>query len=88
MESLADPETLKQALAANVVRLRKARGWSQEILAHRIGVSRVHLARVETGIYLPGCQFLFALADAFGVSTDTLRLTPIQAPVEKSLAVH
>jgi len=66
-------EPLKRSLACNVSRLRKAKGLSQEQLADMVGVSRVHLARIETGVYIPKADLLYSLADILGVTTDTLR---------------
>jgi len=37
-----------QALARNLKRLRQGRGWSQEELEKRAGVSRVTISRIET----------------------------------------
>jgi transcriptional regulator with XRE-family HTH domain len=38
---------LQEVLAANLRRLRAARGWSQEALAHESGVNRTYLSSVE-----------------------------------------
>jgi transcriptional regulator with XRE-family HTH domain len=38
---------LREVLAANLRRLRAARGWSQEALAHESGVNRTYLSSVE-----------------------------------------
>ena len=40
---------LRTTFAANVVRLRRAKGLSQEALAYEAGVNRSYLARVEAG---------------------------------------
>lgn len=53
-------------------RARKARGWSQEDLAARVGVSRQAVSKWETGDAAPDLQKLVALADALDMSLDTL----------------
>lgn len=51
--------------------LRAARGWTRERLAAEAGVSLATIWRMEHGQY-PRVQHLIAIADALGVSTDTL----------------
>ena len=70
---MIDEESLRSAISANVVRLRKGIGWSQEELGARSGISRVFMSRIENGHSTPGADVLYALADALGVSTDALR---------------
>jgi len=41
------PPTAREILAANVVALRTARGWSQEALAFEAGLHRTFIAHVE-----------------------------------------
>ncbi len=41
------PPTARETLAANVVALRTARGWSQEALAFEAGLHRTFIAHVE-----------------------------------------
>lgn len=53
-------------------RARKARGWSQEDLAARVGVSRQAVSKWEMGDAAPDLQKLVALADALDMSLDTL----------------
>ena len=55
---------LRQTLAANVVRLRRAKGWSQEALAHEAGVNRSYLAKLETARPYAGLEVLGKLAEA------------------------
>lgn len=58
----------------NVKLLREARDWSQEYLAEKSGVHRVTIAKLETGGQEGvSTANLGALADALGVTTDSLR---------------
>ena len=64
---------LREALSANLPRLRKQQGLSQEALAKAVKVHRVTIARIETGRLTPSSDVLYSLADALGVETDQLR---------------
>ncbi|NQU12081.1 helix-turn-helix transcriptional regulator [bacterium] len=66
-------DVLRAAIAANLVRLRTERGYSQEELALKAGISRISMNRTERGHSTPGADVLYALADALGVSADALR---------------
>ena len=68
-----DERLLRTAIAANVVRLRRAQNLSQAQLADRAGVSRVTMNRIEKSRGTPQTPVLFALADALGVPADSLR---------------
>ena len=70
---MINEDRLREALAANVPRLRKSLGLSQQQLADAISVHRVTIARIETGRLNPGADMIFSLADALGVPTDALR---------------
>ena len=59
-------------LGEKILTLRKARGWSQEELAGRIGVTRQALSRWESDAAVPDTVNVVELADLFGVSTDYL----------------
>ena len=61
-----------KAKVTNLVNLRKGKGLTQEQLANVIGVSRVTLARWETGEFQPSLDCLLALSEYFGVSIDFL----------------
>lgn len=60
------------SFAENLMELRKCRGFSQEELAEKIGVSRQTMSKYETGESLPDIEKCKLLADVFGVTTDDL----------------
>lgn len=68
-----------QTLGFNLRQLRRDRGWSQEEVAQRLGVTRVTIVRIEQGQTLPDWGFVCSAADLFQVSTDDLR-KPAQIP--------
>lgn len=51
---------------------RTRRGWSQRELGRRIFVHQVTVSHWESGKRLPDVVSLCALADVFGVTTDSL----------------
>ena len=68
---------LRQVFAANLRRLRHARGLSQEDLAHDAGVDRSYLSRLETGATYPGLEIIGKLARVLKVEpAELLRLPP------------
>lgn len=44
---------VRQRLAANMKRLRKARGWSQEALADEAGLDRTYISGIERVVKNP-----------------------------------
>lgn len=52
--------------------LRKSRGFTQEQLAERLGVSRQAIARWEAGEAAPNVYILKQLSEIFGISADNL----------------
>ena len=57
-----DPMDLRQAFAANLRRLRHAKGISQEELAYAAGVNRTYLSKLEKGASYPGLEIIAKLA--------------------------
>lgn len=55
-----------------ILRLRKARGWSQEELASHISVTRQAVSRWESDSAKPDTDKVIALCDLFGISADYL----------------
>jgi len=52
--------------------LRAERGWTQQDLADRIGVSRQTVNAIETGKYDPSLPVAFRLAHLFGQPVEAL----------------
>lgn len=56
-------------------KIREARlkaGWTQKEAAKYLGYSRIHLNRVEQGLYILDLPEMEMLADAFGVPVDKI----------------
>ena len=65
-------ETLLKALAAEIKSLRTGLGISQEELAHRAGLNRTFVGRLEVAQTQPSITVLFQLADALEVDIVAL----------------
>lgn len=65
-------------LGANIRRLRKAKGLTQEQLAHEAGMAMRYVAGVERGEENPSLKFLVKIAEALGTEPAELlqRLAP------------
>jgi transcriptional regulator with XRE-family HTH domain len=61
-----------QRFAMRLKRLREQRGFTQETLAKKAGVSRSYLARLEMGLHDPPLSRLRKLALALGVKVAAL----------------
>jgi len=59
-------------LGHRIRQLREARGWTQEELAHRAGMTTVYLSGIERGMQNPSFRKLKGLVDALGVSLSSL----------------
>jgi transcriptional regulator with XRE-family HTH domain len=68
---------LRQVFAANLRRLRHAKGFTQEALAHEAGVNRTYMSKLETGGSYPGLEIIGKLAAVLNVEpAELLRLPP------------
>ena len=61
-----------EIVGANIRRLRKAKGFTQEQLAHEAGVAMRYVAGVERAEENPSLKFLVRIAEALGVEPGTL----------------
>jgi transcriptional regulator with XRE-family HTH domain len=66
--------------AGRLKELREAKGWTQEELARKAGVSQRGIANWELGLRAPSWPNVVALAEALGVPTDTFLKPPAKRP--------
>ena len=59
-------------IGEKILKLRKARGWNQEELADKIGVTRQAVSRWESDSAKPDADKIVVICDLFGVSADYL----------------
>lgn len=76
-----------ESLGDRVRRLRRDRGWSQEQLCKRAGISKSFISEVENSAATPGGPVLIKLASSLGASLDYL-LTGREPEPVKSKAVE
>ena len=61
-----------QEIGVRVRHLRAQRNMSQEEFAEFIGISRIYVAKIETGTGYPSIDVLIDIAERTGVSMDYL----------------
>ena len=69
---------LALAFGATVRELRVERGIAQESLAHRAGVERSHMGKIERGTHMPTLAIIFKIAGALECSVAEL-MTSMEA---------
>lgn len=65
-------QDLQRAVGKLVRAARKARGWSQDVLADRSGLHRAHIGEIERGEVNVSIQTLSTLAQALKVGLRDL----------------
>lgn len=58
--------------AEKLIGLRKSRGWSQEELGDKLGVTRQTVSKWELGSTTPEMEKIAAMSEIFGITTDEL----------------
>ena len=81
-----DIDSLKSAVAANVIALREKREFSRDQLAQLSGVSKGMLAQVEQNRTNPSIATLSRLANALGVTISKL-LEVAETPILRSVDI-
>lgn len=66
------PTVTRETTGDRLLRLRTAQGWTQEALAHEIGLTKSAIGKFELGLATPYVHTLDALAEALGVSMEYL----------------
>ena len=69
---------IRDILAFNLRRLRRAAGLSQEELAHRSGLDRTYVSALERSVYAAGIDVVDRLAKELGVAAFELLVAPTQ----------
>lgn len=59
---------MRKLVGDNCARLRRERGWTQEQLSERSGLSQQYISDLERGKRNPTIVTIFELAQALGVS--------------------
>lgn len=81
-------ESLLKALAAEIKSLRIALGVSQEEIAHRAGLNRTFIGKLEVAQTQPSVTVLFQLADALEVDPVELVANIAKRTKKESRSVH
>ena len=71
-------------IAQRLAELRRAKGYSQEVLANRLGLSRQAVSKWERAESSPDTENLIALARLYGVSLD--ELLSVDNEIEEDIA--
>lgn len=75
-------------LADKIVILRKQKGWSQEELAEKLGISRQSVSKWESGNSMPDIDKIILLSRLFQVSTDYLLKDELEENENTALEVE
>lgn len=67
---------IREVLAGNLKRYRKAAGLSQEELAHRADIDRTYISSLERCVYAAGIDVVDRLARELGVEAADLLTRP------------
>lgn len=67
---------IRKTLGANLKRLRRAKGWSQEEYAFEAGIHRTYVSDIERGARNPTIDILVKLAVPLGVEPAELISRP------------
>jgi putative transcriptional regulator len=60
-------------LLKNTLKVQRARlDWTQEELAHRVGVTRKTINTIENGVYVPSTVLALKLARVFKASVEDI----------------
>ena len=74
---------IREVLAINLRKLRRAQGLSQEELAHRAEIDRTYVSSLERSVYAAGIDVVDKLARVLGVEAADLLRRPSQAGDKK-----
>ena len=67
---------IREILAENLKRRRKAHNLTQEELAHRVGIDRTYVSALERKVYAASIDLVERLASVLGVDAYELLKAP------------
>jgi transcriptional regulator with XRE-family HTH domain len=79
---------LERSFGRNLRRIRRERGYSQEVLASRAEVHRTEVSLLERGRRDPGVNMTLRLAGALGVPPGDLLVGAVFVPSEDGREAH
>jgi transcriptional regulator with XRE-family HTH domain len=65
-------KSIRNKFGKNIRELRKQKGWSQELLAEKVGLHRSYISVVERGEKNLSIDNIAKIAKTLGVSLETL----------------
>jgi transcriptional regulator with XRE-family HTH domain len=74
---------MREILSARIRELRSARGFSQEELAERVGLTSQAMSNIERKRSLPSLDTLEALARELGATPSSLLEAPLKGEAER-----
>lgn len=75
---------IREVLALNLRKFRRANGLSQEELAHRAKIDRTYISALERSVYAASIDVVDRLARVLGVdAADLLKRPPVAATARK-----
>lgn len=73
-----------QAVGQRIKAAREAKGLTQEGLAALVDLSPTHVSVIERGLKIPNLDSFVAIANALGVSTDSLLIDVVDHATESA----
>jgi transcriptional regulator with XRE-family HTH domain len=74
---------LRDVFAANLRRMRREKGMSQEELADAASINRTYVSKLETGVTYAGLEIIGKLADVLGIEAAELLTRPTRRSRQK-----
>ena len=75
---------IREVLALNLRKFRRAKGLSQEELAHRAKIDRTYISALERSVYAANIDVIDRLARVLSVdAADLLKRPPVAATARK-----
>jgi len=70
-----DAGDARKALGQRIAAIRHERGWNQDFVAEKLGMTKAGVSAWETGRNLPDALALVSLSNLFGIGVDALLTT-------------